>query len=191
VSKRKIPEILTESEQNRLLEVFNTRYLSPHRNKTMIKLMLDTGLRLSEIINLKWQHVNLQTGKLKVVNGKGKKDRVVWFNNGTLELVREWRERQAKDIGQCEYTFTTKAGNKLKQRDVRSMVYTYTEKAKINKDVSPHTFRHTYATDLYQETKNIRLVQKSLGHSDLSTTMIYTHIVDEEMERAHKNFRNR
>ena len=69
------------------------------------------------------------------------------------------------------------------------MVKRYSKKADINKNVSPHTLRHTFATDLYQETKNIRLVQKALGHSDLFTTMIYTHIVDEELERALKGLR--
>ena len=70
------------------------------------------------------------------------------------------------------------------------MVKRYAKKAGINKDISPHTLRHTFATDLLRETKNIRLVQKALGHSDISTTMVYTHIVDEELEGALKNLRS-
>jgi len=189
--KRKIPDILTEEEQQKLLDVFNTRYLSPHRNKTMIKLFLDSGLRLSEMINLKWKYINLQTGKLKVVQGKGVKDRVIWINDGVLDMLREWRERQAQDIGSTEYVFSTKTCGKLNPRDVREMVYTYTKKAEISdKEVSPHTFRHTFASDLLKSTNNLRKVQKALGHSDISTTQIYTHIVDEELEEAMKGFRD-
>lgn len=189
--KRKIPDILTEEEQQKLLDVFNMRYLSPHRNKTMIKLFLDSGLRLSEMINLKWKDINLQTGKLKVVQGKGAKDRVIWINDGILDMLREWRERQVKDVGAVDYVFSTKKGDKLNPRDVRQMVYTYAKKAGItDKEVSPHTFRHTFASDLLRATNNLRKVQKALGHSDISTTQIYTHIVDEELEEAMKRFRD-
>ncbi|MCF8000474.1 MAG: tyrosine-type recombinase/integrase [Halanaerobiales bacterium] len=177
---RKIPDILTEDEQRKLLEVFNIRYLSSHRNKVMIKLMLNTGLRLSEVIELKWKDINLQTGKLKVVEGKGGKDRMLWINQSTLKSLRDWCDRQFEDIGETKRVFTTRGGNKLKPADIRKMVYTYTEKAGItDKNISPHTFRHTFATDLLRETKNLRLVQKALGYSNISTTQIYTHIVDD------------
>ena len=189
--KRKIPDILTEEEQQKLLDVFNTRYLSPHRNKTMIKLFLDSGLRLSEMINLKWKHINLQTGQLKVVQGKGAKDRVIWVNDVVLDILRKWRERQVNDIGRVDYVFSTQKGKRLNPRDVRQMVYTYAKKACIkDKKVSPHTFRHTFASDLLRSTNNLRKVQKALGHSDISTTQIYTHIVDEELEEVMKNFRH-
>ena len=211
MGKRKIPEVLSEREQKKLLEVFNTRYLAPHRNKVMIKLMLNSGLRLSEVINLEWKHIDLQTGKLKVVEGKGAKDRILWINDETLEKVREWRQRQVDEIGNMEFVFTTSTGNKLNSTDIRKMVYRYAEKAGIQeeveknyrdkegnkldetykeKKVKPHTLRHTFATDLLRETNNLRIVQKALGHSDISTTQIYTHIVDGEMEEALKNFRN-
>ena len=81
-------------------------------------------------------------------------------------------------------------GNKMNPRYIQDMVKRYAKKAGINKDISPHTLRHTFATDLLRETKNIRLVQKALGHSDISTTMVYTHIVDEELEGALKNLRS-
>ena len=211
MGKRKIPEVLSEREQKKLLEVFNTRYLTPHRNKVMIKLMLNSGLRLSEVINLEWKHIDLQTGKLKVVEGKGAKDRILWINDETLEKVREWRQRQVDEIGNMEFVFTTSTCKQLNPADIRKMVYRYAEKAGIQeeveknyrdkegnklddtykeKKVKPHTLRHTFATDLLRETNNLRIVQKALGHSDISTTQIYTHIVDGEMEEALKNFRN-
>jgi len=210
MGKRKIPEVLSKREQKKLLEVFNIRYLTPHRNKVMIKLMLNSGLRLSEVINLEWKHIDLQTGKLKVVEGKGAKDRILWINDETLEKVREWRQRQVDEIGNMEFFFTTSTGKQLNPADIRKMVYRYAEKAGIQeeveknyrdkegnkldetykeKKVKPHTLRHTFATDLLRETNNLRIVQKALGHKNISTTQIYTHIVDEEMEKALRSFK--
>ena len=191
MTKRKIPDVLSKEEQKKLLDVFNTRYISSHRNKVMIKLMLNSGLRLSELIHLSWKEVNLQTGRLKVVSGKGDKDRILWINESTLDTLREWRNRQNDKLGDIKLVFTTKSGKKIRPGDIRKMVYTYAKKAGIkDKQVSPHTFRHTFATDLLRETKNLRLVQKALGHSNISTTQIYTHIVDEELEKALREFKD-
>lgn len=187
--KRKIPEILTDYEQDQLINIFNTRYFNSFRNRTMIKLFLASGLRLSEMINLRWKDINLMTGQLKVVEGKGSKDRILWISESIVEELRNWKEKQSKKLSRCEYVFTTSSKKKLDDRNVRRMVAEYSEKAGITKNVSPHTFRHTFASDLLRATKNIRLVQKALGHEDLSTTMIYTHIVDEEFEDALKNLR--
>jgi len=99
------------------------------------------------------------------------------------------RERQAKEAGKCEHVFTTLAGKPLGHRYVQRMVARYARKAGIEKAITPHTLRYSFATDLYRETSKIRLVQKVLGHSDLSTTMIYTHIHDPEVEEALKSFR--
>ncbi|SDM27812.1 tyrosine-type recombinase/integrase [Halarsenatibacter silvermanii] len=191
--KRKIPDVLSEKEQQKILGVFNERYFSSQRNKMMIKLMLDAGLRLSEAINLPWQDVNLQTGEIKIKESKNEKGRIVWLNEETLEKLKSWRRRQNEKVKEeVDLVFTTKTANQLGPRNVRSMVYNYAEKAgTTEKDISPHTFRHTFATDLYRRTKNLRLVQKALGHADISTTQIYTHIVDEEMEEAMKNFRGK
>ena len=191
MTKRKIPDVLSKEEQKKLLDVFNTRYISSHRNKVMIKLMLNSGLRLSELIHLSWKEVNLQTGRLKVVSGKGDKDRILWINESTLDTLREWRNRQNDKLGDIKLVFTTKSGKKIRPGDIRKMVYTYAKKAGIkDKQVSPHTFRHTFATDLLRETKVLRLVQKALGHSNISTTQIYTHIVDEELEKALREFKD-
>lgn len=190
---RKIPEVLDVDEQDRLLEVFNERYPTQKRNKTMIKFMLDTGLRLSEIINLKWSRVDMTSGKVIVKEGKGAKDRIVYIDLRAIELLSEWRDTQLEEINKRDssnannFVFTTLKGNRLNSANIRQMVYTYSDKAGISKQISPHTFRHTFATDLLRETNNIRIVQKALGHADISTTQIYTHIVDEELENGFKS----
>ena len=190
--KRKIPEVLTGEEQKALIEQFNERYPSSHRNKVLIELMLDTGLRLAEVCALRWKDVDLNTGKLMVRQGKGAKDRTLWVDEERLDDLREWRERQVEWLGESpKHVFTTRNGDPLQHRYVQKMVKNYSEKAGIDKNVHPHTLRHTFATDLYRETGKIRIVQKALGHADLSTTMIYTHIVDDELEEALKSFRKR
>ena len=194
--RKKLPVVLDQEEQESLINVFNERYPTAYRNKTMVKLMLAIGLRLSEALNLQWDHINLMTGKLKVVDGKGAKDRMLWINNETLEDLKRWKERQSEELNKREIenppelVFTSLKGKRLNDANFRKMIYKYSDKAGVKKNISPHTLRHSFATDLYRETKNIRLVQKALGHEDLSTTMIYTHIVDDELEEAMKNFRS-
>lgn len=184
---RKLPKVLSEHEQERLLEQFNTRYPSTHRNLCLIRMMLDTGLRAGEVVAIRPDHLDMRAGKVMVREGKGAKDRAVWMSIELRDLIGDWLERRPTS----KWLFPTRHGTKLQTRYLRSMVKKYAKKAGIAEveKVSPHTLRHTFATDLYRETKNIRLVQKALGHSDLSTTMIYTHIVDEELEEAMKTFR--
>jgi len=187
----RIPEVLTPSEQTALLAQPNRRYPTGERNFTMLQLMLDTGLRVSEACNLRWKDVDPDTGKLMVRQGKGSKDRTLWIGEDDLEILRVWRKRQAKDVkGTPPHVFTTLAGRPVSPRYVQQAVKRYAAKAGIDKNIHPHTLRHSFATDLYRATSKIRLVQKALGHSDLSTTMIYTHIFDDELEGALKSFRH-
>lgn len=187
---RRIPEVLTEEEQRALLSQPNRRYPTGERNHLMLRLMLNVGLRLAEVINLRWRDLDLMTGKLHVKQGKGAKDRILWIGEEDLELLRKWRERQAEVVRKApEHVFTTLQGKPLSPRYVQAMVRRYADKAGIQKRVHPHTLRHTFATDLLRTVKNVRIVQKALGHANLSTTQIYTHIVDEELEEALKSFR--
>lgn len=183
---RKLPEILTEEERKALLAQPNKRTPTGLRNVCMMTLMLNAGLRVAEVLNLKVNDINWNTGKLMVREGKGKKDRALWLSEDDMVLLGKWREKRSVH---AELLFTTLRGDKLDDRYIRAMVKREAQAAGLEKDIHPHTLRHTFASDIYRETKNIRLTQKALGHSDLSTTMIYTHIVDEELEDAMKGFR--
>jgi len=157
---------------------------------------LDAGLRLSEATGLKWKNISLMTGQLKVVEGKGAKDRILWLAEENLELLKSWKQRQALEAKEnLNYVFTAMSkgtlGNKLDNRYVQDMVKRYAKKAGISKNVSPHTCRHTFATDMLRKTKNIRMVQRALGHNQLNTTMIYTYIYDSELKVQMKNFREK
>lgn len=182
---RKLPKVLDEDEAAALKGVFNTRYDSGVKNLCMVRLMLETGLRVSEVCNLQPGDLNMTTCKLHIRDGKGGKDRVLWVSEDLRDLVGEWLKCRPAD---SDWLFPTRTGNETNPRSIRRTVKNYADKAGISwaDSVSPHTLRHTFATNLLRRTGNIRLVQKALGHADLSTTMIYTHIVDDELEDALK-----
>jgi len=161
--------------------------------------MFDAGLRSFELVGkkrknreleggLRLNQVDWNTGKIRIENAKGGKDRYVWLNEKALQAVIDWLEY--RPAGESDLVFTTLKGGKINNRYVRAMIKRYAKRAGIEKEIHPHTLRHTFGTDLYRETKNLRMVQKSLGHSHISTAEIYTHIVDDELEAGMKNFRN-
>ena len=190
IAKRnKLPTVLNKEEVLSLLKMPNTRYKNGIRNKAILSLMVNTGLRVSEVSGLKENDINLKEGKLRVVNGKGLKDRdLVIGNKQTLEFLRQYNKIRPKS----SYFFTSlEQGNEGKQISVRylqAMVKRYSQRAKINKNVSPHTLRHTFATEFYRQTKDIETLRKILGHSDISTTQIYVTLANIDVEKAMNNF---
>lgn len=186
---RDIPRVLDQDEQQQLIEQFNTRYDSGRKNRAMALTMLKCGLRVSEVCDLTLLDLDMQARKLVVHDGKGGKDRTLWFSERVRNALAEWlevRPEPAED-GQ-KWVFPTRTGRRTSRQSIFRTIRTYAERAGLEKwdDVSPHTLRHSFATDLYRQTGNIRTVQRALGHADISTTMIYTHIVDEELERSMK-----
>ena len=183
---KKLPETLNAQERQALLLAPRLRAPTGHRDLCMITLMLNAGLRASEVLHLRVRDIDWTSGQLMVREGKGKKDRTLWLNEPDLDLLRSWRMRRPVA---SDFMFTTLHGTVVKDRDLRAMVKRRAFKVGIKKDVHPHMLRHTFATDLYRATKDILLVQKTLGHSDLSTTMIYTHLVDDDVTHAMRTFR--
>jgi len=184
----KLPKILTEEDTDRLLAQPNQRYFGPHRDYLYMRLMLKAGLRASEATALRPEHIDLMSGKLSVREGKGAKDRTLWIGEEVLGELQEWTERCEGEVESSSFLLPTRKGTEVATSHLRRSVKRYARKASVEEvdRVSPHTLRHTFATRLYRETSNIRMVQKALGHSDLSTTMVYTHVVDEELEGAMK-----
>jgi len=189
----RLPKILTKEETKRLLAQPNQRYFGPHRDYLYMRLMLKAGLRASEATALQPEHLDPMSGKLTVREGKGAKDRTLWVGEEMLGELREWASRRSEEVGGEKasgsgFLLPTRKDTEVATSHLRRSVKRYARKAEIDEvdRVSPHTLRHTFATRLYRETGNIRMVQKALGHSDLSTTMIYTHVVDEELEGAMK-----
>lgn len=179
---KRLPKVLTAEEQRALVSQPNSRYISGLRNRCLIRIGLEAGLRAGELVALKPEHLDMLTCRLNVREGKGAKDRVLWISDDLRDLIGLWLARRPAS----EWLFPTRDGGQLDTRYLRTMVKHYAKKANLSEAqrVTPHVLRHTFATDLLRETKNIRLVQKALGHSDVSTTMIYTHVFDEELEDA-------
>ena len=183
MARRRLPEFLRPAESDALLSAATRR-----RDRLILLIGLGAGLRVSEITKLRIEHVDTVASTIFVSQGKGKKDRALWLNPDTIELLREWRERREH---QSELYFTTRDGGPINSRYLRAMMERYSERAGLNRHCSPHTLRHTFATDLLKETGNVETVRKALGHSSISVTGIYLHVVDSELEAAMKNFRSK
>lgn len=198
---RKIPEkILSEDEQKLFFEAFRSGD-TEYRDYCMCRLMVDNGLRVSETTNLEMGHIEFNSHRIFIKESKGAKDRVVWADEGLLDDTKEWLKIRADIIEQKDldvekvndgknYLFISHKGKQVHPSHLRRKVKTIAKRADIEQyeKVHPHTLRHTWATDFLKNTKNLRQVQKGLGHSDVSTTQIYTHIVDEEMKESMKEF---
>ena len=165
-------------------------YYSNHstglRNKAIMSLMLHCGLRLSEVTNLRPGNINLTKGKLRVVSGKGNKDRDLAIPDYLISLLDSWRKKRPAG----DYFFSTLRGKQLSDRYIQQMVRRYALKAGINnKKISPHTLRHTYATQYYRQTKDIETLRQILGHTDIGTTTIYITLANIDVENGMKSFK--
>lgn len=182
---RKIPETLTDDERSLLFDQPNMSVPTGIRDAAIIRLMINAGLRCMEVLNLRVNEINFDDGRVFIRQGKGKRDRIIWIGDEDLEILNNWVSLKPES----EYMFTTLKGRVLMSRYIRAMIKRRARNAGITKDVHPHMLRHSFATDLLRRSRNIRLVQKALGHSSISTTMIYTHIYDEELSDAMKSLR--
>lgn len=188
--QKKLPDVLTEAEQAQLVENLDEKAPTKLRKLCLIRVMLDCGLRASEVLSLKTRNIDWKTGKLKVC-GKGKKERVLYLSDENLALLQKWLDVRRQLRYQNEYLFVRMDGKPMTTRNLRRIFTWQVEKVGlVDKHVHPHTCRHTFATDLLKKTKNLRLVQKALGHESIATTEIYLHIHDAEMEAAMKGLRN-
>lgn len=191
---RKLPTVLNYDEIEMILDQTNTKDKLGLRDRTILELLYSSGLRVSELIDLKISDLFLEDEVIRVT-GKGSKQRIVpvgssaikWLNNYMIK-VRPLLEKKAKSKN---HVFLNSRGSKLSRMGVWKIVEKYTKDAGITKEVHPHTFRHSFATHLLEGGANLRSVQEMLGHSDISTTQIYTHIDREYIKQVHKDFHPR
>mgnify|MGYP001287835428 CR=1 FL=1 len=185
---RKIPAFLTAEEQARMLSQMEPADTpSKLRNLAMLRVLLNCGLRSAELCTLKTKNIDFKTGMMKVL-GKGNRERVLWVGVDDLLLLKNWLEKRPCN---SPLVFTSLDGEKpICSRWLRKLLPRLAERAGIDKRVHIHTCRHSFASDLLRQTKNLVLVQRALGHSNIATTTIYTHISDPELETAMKNLRN-
>ena len=169
--KRTLPKVLGNDELVKLLRVPNRKCPTGLRNYCILLVMYRAGLRRAEITDLTPSRVDFQNQQLRVI-GKGNVERVVPLEPWVLDALDEWRKQKPKG---SKYFFTTLEGGQISKRYINQMVERTAQKAKLE-HTTPHMLRHTFATEMLGEGNDIREVQELLGHSDVSTTMIYTHV---------------
>lgn len=176
---RRLPERLSREEVAQLLAQPSKRYPTGIRNRALIRLLYRSGLRCNEALNLKVRDIDMNRGEVRVVEGKGKRDRRVWIDTTTIEVLDRWKAIRPKS----DWFFCTLKGARLDDRYVRELFNRLGEKAGIGIRVHPHLLRHTYASELLEDGFSILEVQRMLGHAHISTTAIYLHTADENLRR--------
>lgn len=183
-----LPSTLSEDEIDKLLNFKLTDNFS-YRNKAMLELMYSSGLRVSEVINLKVFDINLSEDTVRTI-GKGSKERLIPIGDYASfyleKYIKEYRSSMLKS-NYSDYLFLNNHGNKLTRQGCFKIIKKLAKEQGIEKEISPHTLRHSFATHLLKHGADLRTIQELLGHSDISTTQVYTHVSNEEL---HKNYEN-
>ena len=184
---RRLPHSLTEADVDALLAAPDTAKPLGHRDRTMLEVLYATGVRVTELINLKLSQVNLNQGVLRII-GKGDRERLIPLGDEAQDWLQQFVPGARAIIlagRQTEFLFPTRRGGPMTRQTFWYLVRRHAVKAGIEKKLSPHTVRHAFATHLLNHGADLRVVQLLLGHSDVSTTQIYTHVARERMKELH------
>lgn len=188
-----LPNSLSENDVDALLAAPEVALDLGIRDKAMLELLYATGLRVSELISLKFEQVSLRQGVLRVT-GKGNKDRLVPIGEEAITWLERYLVAARSNIlanRQSDFLFITNRADAMTRQAFWYIIKRYALKAGINKALSPHTLRHAFATHLLNHGADLRVVQMLLGHADLSSTQIYTHIANARLQELHKEFHPR
>ena len=178
-----LPSSMSEDEVDRLLKSPDSSNKTEKRDKAMIEMLYATGMRISELVNLKLTDVDMQRSVAKVF-GKGKKERLIPFGEAALEALSEYVSEREKSAS--KEIFLSNRGKKLSRVAFWQRIKIYLLRENLKNSISPHTLRHAFATHLLNRGADLRSVQLLLGHSDLSTTQIYTHIAKQRLSEVLK-----
>jgi integrase/recombinase XerD len=184
---RTLPRTLTEDEVDALLRAPQTDEPLGHRDRAMLELLYATGLRVSELISLKQSQVNFNQGVLRII-GKGDRERLIPLGDEAQRWLKNFIDGPRMEIlleRQTDFLFPTRRGDRMTRQAFWHIIKRYAQKAGIEKKLSPHSLRHAFATHLLNRGADLRVVQLLLGHSDLSTTQIYTHVARERLKDLH------
>lgn len=193
-TKRKQVSFLTQEETERIMAAVGAKTPQDLRDKAILELLYSSGLRVSELVGLNRDHINLNRGEF-MVRGKGQKDRPVFISPEATECLAAYLETRKDGAKPLFIRYSgAKEGDsdgesfRLTPRSVQRIVSHYAKLAGITKHVSPHTLRHSFATDLLMNGADIRSVQSMLGHSNIATTQVYTHVTDQHLREVHQRF---
>ncbi len=188
--EKNLPDFLTVKELDKLFDSISELDAYELRDKTIFELLYSSGLRISEAISLHISDVDLDNAFLQVM-GKGGKERLVPVGKEAVRLLKKYRtQSRAAIIGnrECEFLFVSKKGAQLNRKSVWRLLKTYVARTDIKKNITPHTLRHSFATHLIENGADLRSVQELLGHIDISTTQVYTHMAKKQLEKVHKKY---
>ena len=184
---RYLPITLSEQDVESLLLAPDTTTPMGHRDRAMLELLYATGLRVSELVGLSLLNVNVRQGLVRIT-GKGNKDRLVPVGEEALQWMQDFINQSRLELlgkKETDVVFPSNRGGAMTRQAFWYLIKRYATKAAIHKTISPHTLRHAFATHLLNHGADLRVVQLLLGHSDLSTTQIYTHIAQERLNHLH------
>ncbi len=194
---RKQVTFLSEEELERLFEETDTTKITGLRDRAILELLFSSGLRVSELISLNRDNINLKRREF-MVRGKGQKDRPIFISEEAANWIQKYLEQRKDTTKPLFIRYSGKktvdlSGNfhRLTARSVQRLVARYALLAGITKHVSPHTLRHSFATDLLMNGADLRSVQAMLGHSNIATTQIYTHVTDPHLKSIHERFHHK
>lgn len=189
---KKLPIILSQEEMIEILDGIIVCDAISSRNRCMVELLYATGMRISELLNLTLKDLNIKMGFIKVI-GKGNKERMIPIGSYVGEILEQYINdyRAEFNIKNDSLLFFNKHGQRLSREEFYSILQTIVNSTSITKKVSPHTFRHTFATHLLENGADLRSIQELLGHSDISTTTIYTHISNQKIRSEYQQFHPR
>jgi len=179
--EKHLPVFLTEDEATKLIEAVVAKDERALRDKAVLETFYSTGIRISELTGLKVDDIDFIGSVVKVL-GKGKKERIVPIGEQAIRAIRNYLEKRKK---QSEALFLNKSGKRMTVRGIRNLVQKYVLIASMKHGVSPHTLRHSFATHLLNRGADLRSVQELLGHVNLSTTQIYTHLTTERLKSVY------
>ncbi len=190
---KRIPETLSLNEVEALLNQPNIREKLGLRDRAILETLYATGMRVSEAVNLKLDNVNLDIGFLRCI-GKGNKERVIPIGKKAINSLRRYLEVSRPQLlkkKESEFLFLSRFSKKISRQSFWKLIKKYAKAARIKKSIRPHTLRHSFATHLLERGADLRSVQEMLGHANISTTQIYTHINKERLKTIHKMFHPR
>lgn len=181
-----LPNFLSNSNLNKLFEVCSDDTPINQRDTLILELLYSTGLRVSELVRVKINDIDLKEKTIKVL-GKGNKERIVLYNNHTNTALNKYLKDGYQEFNKknSEFLILNKNGERLSDRYVRNIINKLVRKARLNIKISPHTIRHTFATDMLEEGADLVTVKELLGHESLNTTSIYTHITNEQIKKTY------
>ena len=190
---KRIPDVLSVPEIEAMLGSAKGGHWQAVRDRAILELFYASGMRVSELINLKLESINLEVGYVRCI-GKGRKERIIPVGKRAREALEKYcaAARQKLNKGNVSSSlFLTRLGKKMSRQNAWKIIKHYARKANIKKVIKPHTLRHSFATHLLEHGADLRSVQEMLGHSDISTTQIYTHVDKERLKTIHKQFHPR